>query len=129
MDIGGVFLHRLRQQRVDEPDDGRFVVAFEQIRGLWNVLGQVGEIGVVVQSFQHLHGGARAGLVGNSQHRVERFDGYALELQGYADEAAHLGECLRCDAGAAHGVGKLGRHAAHQYPVALGEGKRQLAGR
>ena len=126
VDIRGVLLDRLRQQRVDQANDRRFVVALEQIGGLGDVLGQMREIGIVVQALQHLHGGARARLVGDAQQRIERLDRDALELQGNADEAAHLGEGLRRDARAAHRVGALVGDAAHQHAMTFRKRKRQF---
>ena len=52
MDVRGVLLDRLRQQGIDQPDDRRLVVAFEQVRGFGNVLGEMREVGVVVQTLR-----------------------------------------------------------------------------
>ncbi len=78
------------KQRVDQADDGRFVVALEQVGGLGYVLGQMREVGIVVQALEHLHRGAGARFVGDAQHGIEGLDRHALELQGNADEAAHF---------------------------------------
>ena len=48
------------QHRVDQPDDRRVVVALQQVRGLGQVLGEMRQVGVVVQALDHLHGGVRS---------------------------------------------------------------------
>ena len=63
VDVGGVFLHRLREHGVDQADDRRVVLALEQVRLLGQVLREVGEVGGVVEAFGGLHG-TRARLVG-----------------------------------------------------------------
>src|ERR1700730_12357410 len=85
------------------------------------------QIRVVVQTLQHLHGGARACLIGNAQHRVECFDGNPLQLQGNADEAAYLGQALRCHAGSANGIGRAIGDAANQDAMTLRKRKRQFS--
>ena len=70
VDVRGVFLHRLRQHGVDEPDDRRVVFAFEQVGLLGQVLREVREVGGVLDAFGGLHG-VVAGLVGEPQQRVE----------------------------------------------------------
>ncbi len=127
MDVRRVFLDGLGQQRVDQPDDGRVVVALQQVRGLGNVLGQMREVGVVVEALEHLHRGAGAGLIGDAQHLVELLHGHARELQGHADEAAHLGQAQRRHAGAADGVGGAVDDAADQHTVPLCERERKFA--
>jgi len=71
VDVGGVFLDGLREQRVDQADDGRLVLAFQQVRRLGNVLRQVGEIGLLLEPAHGVHCGARARLVGLPQQDVE----------------------------------------------------------
>ena len=126
VDVRGIFLDGLRQERIDQPDDGRFIVALEQVGRLRNVLGQVREIGVVVEPLEHLHGGARARLIGDAQERVEDLDRDALELQRHPHEAAHFGQRLRRDAGPAHRIGMIVRDSANQHAVTLGERKREF---
>jgi hypothetical protein len=45
VDVRGVFLHRLREHRVDQTDDRRVVLALEEIRLLGQLLGEVREVG------------------------------------------------------------------------------------
>ena len=92
-----------------------------------NVLGQMGEVGVVVQAFEHLHRGAGARLVGNAQHRIEGFDRHAFQLQRHADEAPNFRQRLRRDAGTADRIRDVAGDTAHQHAVTLGERERQLA--
>ena len=124
MDIRRVFLDRLGQQRVDQADDRRLVVAFQEVGGFGNVLRQVREVGIVVQALQHLHGGAGTRFVGNAQHGIEGFDRYPLQFQGHADEAAHFRQALRRHTGAADRICHAVDDAPDQYSVTLGEWKR-----
>ena len=94
VDVGGVFLDRLGEHGVDQPDDRRVVLAFEQVGRLGQVLGEVREVGGVFESLDRLHR-VRAGLVGLAQQRVELRLRHALELQRAAQEAAHLRERQR----------------------------------
>ena len=70
--------------------------------------------------------GAGSGLVGEPQQGVKFLGRHPLEFQGHADEAPHLGERLRGDAGAAHRVRSLVGNSPHQDAVTLGERKGQL---
>ena len=63
VNVGGVVLDRLRQDRVDQLDDRRLVVAFQQVGGLRQILREVGEVGVVLHAADHLHGRVRAAFV------------------------------------------------------------------
>ena len=58
VDVRGVVLDRLRQQRVDEPDDRRFVVAVDQVRRLGKLLRDGEQVRVVVEPLDHRHRGA-----------------------------------------------------------------------
>ncbi len=70
VNVRGVVLDRLRQQRVDEPDDRRFVVAVDEVRRLGKLLRDGEEVRVVVEPLDHRHRGAA--FVGRLQRRVER---------------------------------------------------------
>ncbi len=50
MDVRGVLANRLAEQGVDQPDDGRVVVAFQQVGLLGQVLRKMGEVGVLVEA-------------------------------------------------------------------------------
>ena len=50
VDVGGVLAHRLRQQRIDQADDRRVVVALEQVGLLGQFLRQVREVGVAFEA-------------------------------------------------------------------------------
>ena len=84
VDVGGVLLDRLRQQRIDQADDRRVVVALEQVGRLGQLLGECGEVGVVLEPAHRLHRRAGAALVGLAQQRVESLGVHALELQRHA---------------------------------------------
>ena len=71
VDVGRVFLHRLREHGVDEADDRRVVFALEQVGLFGQVLREVREVGGFLDAFGGLHG-VVAGFVGLAQQRVER---------------------------------------------------------
>ena len=71
MDIGCVVLDRLRQDGVDELDDRRLIVAFEQVRRLGKILSQMRQISVVFHATDHLHGRVRSAFVLRSQQLIE----------------------------------------------------------
>ena len=70
VDVGGVLAHRLREQRVDQADDRRIVLALEQVGLLGQVLRQVRQIGGVLEA--ELHRIVAAALVGLAQQLIER---------------------------------------------------------
>ena len=72
VDVGGVLLDRLRQQRVDQADDRRLVLALEQVGRLGHVLREVGEVGLLLEPAHRVHRRAGAGLVRFAQQRLER---------------------------------------------------------
>ena len=90
VDVGGVLLDRLRQHRVDQPDDRRVVLALQQVGRLRQVLRELREVGVVLDALDHLHGVATAAFVGLAQQLVEAVVGHALDHQRHAEEAAQL---------------------------------------
>ena len=127
VNVRAVFLHRLREQGVDQSNDRRLVVTFEQIRSFGNAFGKMRKVGVVIQTFEHLHGNARAGFVGYAQQAVELRHRHACDFQRHPDEAANFGQALCAHADAAHDIGVAVRAAAHQHAMTFGERKRELA--
>src|SRR3569832_1510745 len=93
VDVRGSFFHGLGEQGVDEPDDGRVVLALEQVLGLGQGLRDAREIHVIVAEIAHdVHGLARALLVGQAQLVIEAVGVDGLERDGGAEIAAHLGQ-------------------------------------
>ncbi len=92
MDIRGVLANRLREHRVDQADDGRIIIAFQQIRLLGQVLRQVRQIRCVIQP--HLHGLAAA-FVGPAQQIIEFLGLDTRQLQRQTQVTARLGQRLR----------------------------------
>ena len=88
---------------------------------------EVRQIGVVVQPLEHLHRTRRRPRRSGAAAASKVLDRYALELQRHAQEAAHLGQGLRGDTGAADAVGDAVCHAPHQHAVTAreGEGRRR----
>ena len=120
VDVGGVFLHRLREHGVDEPDDRRVVFALEQVGLLGQILREMREVGGFFDAVGGLHG-VVAGFVGLAQQRVEcgLFD--LLEPQRNAEIAAHFGDRERRGAGPVDALGDAVVHAVDEHAVALGE--------
>ncbi len=55
VNVGRIFLDGFRQHRIDEADDGRIVVALEQI-GRLEFLCNLCQVELVVESAHHFHG-------------------------------------------------------------------------
>ena len=70
VDVRGVFLDRLREHRVDQPDDRRVVLALEQVGLFGQILREVREVGGFFDACGRLHR-VVAGLVGLAQQRIE----------------------------------------------------------
>src|SRR5690606_5985377 len=81
MDIGRIVLYGLRQDGVDQLDDRRLIVAFEQIGGLGQVLGEMREVGTVFHSADHLHRHVAAAFVMLAEQLIERVAVDATQLQ------------------------------------------------
>ena len=87
VDVGGVFLHRLGEDRVDEADDRRVVLALEEIGLLRQHLRQVRKVGGLIETLDRLHG-LGAALVGLAQELIEHRLRHALELHRARAESA-----------------------------------------
>ena len=124
MNVGGVFLDRLRENGVDQADDRCIVLAFEQIRLLGQHLRQVRKVRRLIESLDCFHG-LRAALVGCAQEFVKYRLRYALELHRDPQKAPRLSEgnwrCVR----AARALRDAVLHALHEHAVALGKGEGQ----
>ena len=120
VDVGRVLLHRLREHRVDEPDDRRVVVAVEQVRLLRQILREVGEVGAFIEAFDGLHG-VLSRLRRLAQQGVELSFGDALQPQRAAQIAAHFGDRHRRDVLAAGAFRHAIDESLHEYAVTLRE--------
>jgi rRNA processing protein Gar1 len=129
VDVRRVLLHRLRQQRVDQADDRGFVLALEQVGLLRDVLGEVGEVGFLIEPAHRIHRRAGAGLVGLAQQQVEALDVHAFELERSSQVPPDLGQRERRRAVADDHVGALFGNVADQHAMPLGESERQRADR
>ncbi len=49
VDVRGLFPHRLCEQRVDQAHNRRIPLAFEEILGFWQMLGELRQVEIVVQ--------------------------------------------------------------------------------
>ena len=74
VDVGGVLADRLGQHGVDQADDRRVVIALEQVGLLGQVLGQVRQVGGVLEAPHRLHR-VGAGLIGLLQQASKSSSG------------------------------------------------------
>jgi hypothetical protein len=72
VNVGGVVLHRLGEDRVDQLDDRRLVIALQQVGLLRQILREVREVGFVIHAADHLLGYVRAALELLAQQLLER---------------------------------------------------------
>ncbi len=128
VDVRGILLHRLGEQRVDEADDRGLVLALEQVGRLRDFLGEVGEVGFLLEAAHGVHRRARAALVGLSEQEFETVRVDALDDQGPPQVPPHLRDRQRGGVPAHDHVGAVLRQAAHQDAAALRECERQGAG-
>ena len=126
--VRGAVFHGFGQYGVDEADDGRVIVAFEQVGGLLQLLRDLQQIHVLVEAADHLHGLVAALFVGLLQERVEDLGRDSGQPQRHAGETAGFGEAERRCARAVHRVGFAAGDVPDQDAVSLGERERQYAG-
>ena len=69
MNIRSVFLHRLGEDRIDEADDRRVIVAVEQIL-LGKILREMRQVGLLIEAFDGLHR-FLAAFIGALQEHIE----------------------------------------------------------
>ena len=125
VDVRRVLLDRLGQQRVDQPDDRRLVVAVEQVRRLGQLLGDRREVRVVVEAFHHRHRGAA--LVRGLEPGVERLRIDLGESDGPAGEPPDLGQDQRRGAASVYRFEHAVLALLEQHAVAFRECERQVA--
>ena len=89
MDVGGVLLDRLEQERVDQADDRRIVALVEQIVHHRGAVGERGEIVMVGRGLRGLRGGVAVGL---RQRRIEGGVAEHLEAEAGSGQPLHLDE-------------------------------------
>ncbi|MNP16473.1 hypothetical protein D3C76_1088660 [compost metagenome] len=123
MDVRGVLLDRLAEDGVDQADDRRVVLLFQQVLGFRDLLGQGGEIQAAAQILGQLHGGGRIMLVSLGEGLLEGIGAQGPQRQAAPGEAPRLGQRHQLDAGT---VGQAGLQAIQQqYAMPLGEAEGQ----
>src|SRR5690606_35512095 len=100
MDVRGVLPHRFGEQRVDQADDRRVVVAVEQVFRLGQRVGQGVEVRRTVDVGGNTEGTVTTALVELAQQALEA--GLVMRFQGQrpCGETAQLGDDRRLHAGA-----------------------------
>src|SRR6185436_12150192 len=124
VNIGRVVLHRLGEDRVDQLDDRRLIVAFEQVGLLRQILREVREVGFVIHAADHLLGNVRSTLELLPQQLLECVIVDAPQLQGYAEHAAHFGDRRGLRTRAIDSLGGIFAGLLHEHAVALAERER-----
>ncbi|MQM39515.1 hypothetical protein KBTX_03543 [wastewater metagenome] len=119
--VRGALADGLGEQRVDQPDDGRVILALEEVFRLGHGLGEAGEVHGLADVLHRLHGLAGTRLVGLLEQPLEVIGVQALDAQGHAEAAAEVRDHGQRGVGAADDVGAGGVHRAHQHAVAAGE--------
>ena len=122
--VGGAFVHRLRQERVQHADDRRVVARFEQVLDFRQLLQQARELRFALHLVHDVRRRVRRLGIGGLQRRIELALRDELRLKVAAERASQL-----ADRGGRRGVGHpedelafaLGRR---QHRVRLGEGVR-----
>ena len=94
VDVRGALAHRLREHRVDQADDRRVIAALEQVGLFRQVLHQVGEVGMALESLDRLHRFV-AGLIGLLQQCVEFFRTDRRVGHRHAQQAPRFGHRRR----------------------------------
>ncbi len=122
VDVGGAVAQRLREQRIDQADDRRIVLAFEQILDLGNFLQQPRQIQVLRQIVGQRGRAGVGAVVQRGDQLVELLGADAARVQRHAERAAHFGERPRVRAVAHRHLGQLAVQRGDDDAVGLGEG-------
>jgi hypothetical protein len=92
VNIRCVVLHRLGEDRVDELDDRRLVVAFQEVGRLRQILREVRKVGFVIHATGHLLGYVCTALELLPQQLLECIVVDATQLHRDAERATHFGD-------------------------------------
>ena len=92
VNVGGALAHRLREQGIDQPHDGRVVLALQEVGDLGQVLRERREIRIRVEVGDDIGGVRRAALVGARERRVEGVARKLSQSKRPPERALHLGE-------------------------------------
>ena len=131
--VGSAFAHRLGQQRVDHADDGRVVLAVEQVGDCRKLGHQLLDVDVLADVGDHFGGTVVAAAVGVGQACVEVLGRDAGDADRDAELTPHFGQRGRIGVVTQDQRGARLVHALDEDAVALGEavgeGRRCLHGR
>ena len=95
VDVGRILAQRLRQERIDQADDRRVVLAFQQVGHLGDVLRQLPQIHPLLHVVDQIGRLVFAARIGLRQSLLERFRRQHLRLQRALQDAPHLGQRRR----------------------------------
>ncbi len=133
VDVGSAFAQRLREQRVDQADDRRAVLAFEQVLDLRDLLQEARQVDFLRQvAGQRGDPGRRRARLRRQPGAVVRRGNKLVELAGldapraqrHPERAAQFGE----RASAHRHLRALGAERSHHHAVGLGEDIRDHCG-
>ncbi len=127
VNVGGVLLDRFAENRVDQADDRRVVLLFQQVLGFRHLIGQRRQIETAADVLGQLHG-CGVMLIGRPQCLGELAGAHRLQRQAAPGETLRLGQCHRVAVEAIAQAGAAVMHDEH-HAMALGEAERQAAQR
>jgi len=125
MNVGGALAHRLREEGIDQPHDGRVVLALKEVGDLWEALRERGEIRIRVEVGDDVGGVRGAALVGARERRVEGVVRKLPQGERPAKRALHLGEDACAHPGPDPELEALLQLPGADHAVPLGKGVRQ----
>ncbi len=121
MDIRGVLLDRFGQQRVDQADDRRLVLGFQQVFRFGQRLGHRHQVGILTKAFDELHGIVGRALVTVAQPRSKGVVIQHDRAQRMTGQTPQLQQRLRITVGTDEHVQLIVAQLIRQHAEAPGE--------
>ena len=126
MDIGRALTQGLGEQRIDQSDNRRVVLALQQILDLGDLLQQTCKIQIIGEVAGQ-RGGAPLGAAVQGRHQfVEFITADPVSLQRYSQNPAQFGQRTRTGTIANRHLGYIGAESSYNDPVGLGESVRDF---
>ncbi len=120
--VGCALAHRLREERVDEPDDGRVVLGFEEVGDFRKLLGELRKVDRLAHVIDDRLGGRGLARVGERQAVVEFLRREQHLADGLARHAAHFRERGGLGIGTDPDFERAGHLARGDHALRLREG-------
>jgi hypothetical protein len=97
VDVRGVLAYRLGEQRVDQADDRRVVLALHQVGGLGQLVSELLQVQALIDVSRHRARVLAAAFVELLQQGLEALDSDLFQRQRGAEEAPQFQQRLRLD--------------------------------